>query len=202
MRVRRHSEPGLCLLYWSAYDKHGFVTKIQRRLFSITSMFLVVAVLGGCSSGESSNSGESSGTEQTSDTEGKKDSAIDEDINASVKCTITDLDYDDVSDIQEDGTTALITIKGQSYFYYTESVTVTNYSDDAANIYVAYRLADENGKVFESRNFREIVQAGETITIDDNRIVQPATDIVVKGDSVAKETAIQCPVVEARISGL
>ena len=184
------------------------MTKPTPFLRAITSLFLVAVVAAGCSSGGSSDSGSSSDTEQSSDSgessdsEEKKNSAIDEEINASVKCRVTDLDTDEVADIQENGSTALVTIKGQSYFYYTESVTVTNYTSDAANVYVAYRLVDENGTVFESRNFREIIQAGETITIDDNKIVQPASDIVVKGDTVAKETTFSCPVVEAKLSGL
>jgi hypothetical protein len=170
--------------------------KFPRFVAIATSVVIGLSFMSGCGSAESSsNSGESSDTEQTSN------SAVDKKIKATVKCTITEIDSDDVTIGDETNAGANLAIAAKAYFYYDETVTVTNYTNESKNVYVSYRLVDQNGKVFETRNFRELVGAGETLTMDDNRIVQPATEIVVFGDKKTKSTSFDCPVVEARISG-
>jgi hypothetical protein len=187
--------------------------KVKNHLIS-SGLIVAVSLLSACSSGGSSNADERSSVDSngsietiSENTDGKSESgendnsAIDAKLKASVKCTVTDVDENEISIEEINDSEALITIGAQSYFYFNESVTVTNYSDEAGYVYVAYRLVDDNGRVFDTQNFREIVGAGETLTIDDNTITQPATDIVVRGNLAAKETSFDCPVVEASLSG-
>jgi hypothetical protein len=184
-------------------------TKTKASSSALLSVVLSFAFLAAsCGSGASSktedSSGDSSKTEDTtqsskesSQPETDSNSAVDEKIKASVKCTVTDVDQDAIS---IDPETELVTIGGKSYLYYDESVTVTNYTDDAAWIYIKYRLVDVNGRVFDTSNFGETVSAGETLTIVENNTIQPATDIVVQGNSTVGETTFECPVVEASLS--
>lgn len=125
---------------------------------------------------------------------------IDEKMNVSVKCVVTDLERNDIVDIEEiSESESLWTIAGQSYFYFNRFLTVTNYDDEAHRVYVEHRFVDDNGKVWGSWNFLEYVNGGETQTFEENRIVQAATEIVLRGNSATGEMTFDCPVTRANL---
>jgi hypothetical protein len=125
---------------------------------------------------------------------------IDERMNVSVRCVVTDLERTDIVDIQEiSESETLWTIAGQSYFYFNRFLTVTNYEDETYRVYVEHRFVDDNGKVWGSWNFLEYVNGGETQTFEENRIVDAPTEIVLRGNSATGEMAFDCPVTSAKL---
>lgn len=130
------------------------------------------------------------------------DSSIDSGINAQVRCVVTDVDSSDVVDIEQlDNGEGLVTVAAKAYFYYNETITVTNYSEESRNVYLEYRLVDDTGKVIDTSNFLEVVGAGETVTMEDRKIVQTPSEVVLRGDSNAGETVMNCQLTEAKLSG-
>lgn len=125
---------------------------------------------------------------------------IDERMKVSVRCVVTDLEQDSILDINEvSDSQSLWTIAGQQYFYFTRYLTVTNYDDEAQQVYVEHRYVDDNGKVWGSWNFLEYVNGGETQTFEENRIVDAPSEIVLRGNSATGEMTFDCPVVRANL---
>ena len=176
---------------------------------NFASLCVAIFVLGsfatGCSSAtdstsDSSDSSESSESSESSDAAVGSNSQIDEKIMASVECVVTDVKSDDILNIEDLGNSeVLITVKAGAYFYYDENVTVTNYSDDAKDIYLEYRLVDANGIVFDSGNFLELINAGETITLSDNVINQQSRELVFRANTELQKTVFDCPVTEVSL---
>ena len=156
--------------------------KIFAAIFAMVALVAVgVVVFGGSDDSQSTN-------------------PIDEKMNVSVRCVVTDLERNDIVDIQEiSESESLWTIAGQSYFYFNRFLTVTNYEDEAYRVYVEHRFLDDNGKVWGSWNFLEYVNGGETQTFEENRIVQAPTEIVLRGNSATGEMAFDCPVTRAKL---
>ena len=156
--------------------------KIFAAIFAMVALVAVgVVVFGGSDDSQSTN-------------------PIDEKMNVTVRCVVTDLERNDIVDIQEiSESESLWTIAGQSYFYFNRFLTVTNYEDEAYRVYVEHRFLDDNGKVWGSWNFLEYVNGGETQTFEENRIVQAPTEIVLRGNSATGEMAFDCPVTRAKL---
>jgi hypothetical protein len=125
---------------------------------------------------------------------------IDEKMNVSVKCVVTDLDVNEIVDVQEiSETESLWTIAASSYFYFNRIVRVTNYDDEPHQVFVEYRFVDDNGKVFDTSNFLEYVDGGETQIFEENQITQAPSEIVLRGNSVDGEMTFDCPVTRASL---
>jgi hypothetical protein len=156
--------------------------KIFAAIFAMVALVAVgVVVFGGSDDSQSTN-------------------PIDEKMNVTVRCVVTDLERNDIVDIQEiSESESLWTIAGQSYFYFNRFLTVTNYEDEAYRVYVEHRFLDDNGKVWGSWNFLEYVNGGETQTFEENRIVDAPTEIVLRGNSATGEMAFDCPVTSAKL---
>lgn len=169
--------------------------KKTQKIYPIIAFALCASVVG-CSSGSDTNSTSS----ESSAPSNKSNSMIDEKLKATVECVVTKVDSDDISNIEDvSDSEVLLTLKADSYFYYDQIVTVTNYSNDAQDVYLEHRLVDANGKVFDTSNFLETVNAGETLTLTDNQAKQAATDIVFRGDASKKKTWFNCPVVKSHL---
>jgi hypothetical protein len=137
------------------------------------------------------------------DNDSKSANPIDEKMNVSVRCVVTDIDRNEIVDVQEVSEfETLWTIAGQSYFYFNRFVTVTNYDDESHSAYIEHRYVDDNGKVFDSSNFLEYVSGGETQTFEENRIVQAPTEIVLRGNSATGEMTFGCPVTKANLRSI
>ncbi len=170
------------------------------RMYLASSALALVSLTAGCSSENGSASEKTTETAETTETTETTNSLIDEKIMASVECVVTELKTQDVLGMEELGNSkALITLKADSYFYYDQKVTVTNYSDDAKDIYLEHRLVDANGIVFDSANFLETINAGETITLTDNRIQNSSRDLVFYADSTLGKTWFDCPVTKVSL---
>jgi hypothetical protein len=156
--------------------------KIFAAIFAMVALVAVgVVVFGGSDDSQSTN-------------------PIDEKMNVSVRCVVTDLERNSIVDIQEiSESESLWTIAGQSYFYFNRFLTVTNYEDETNRVYVEHRFVDDNGKVWGSWNFLEYVNGGETQTFEENRIVDAPTEIVLRGNSATGEMAFDCPVTSAKL---
>jgi hypothetical protein len=156
--------------------------KVFTAIFAIAALVAIgVVVFGGSDDSQSTN-------------------PIDEKMNVSVRCVVTDLERNSIVDIQEiSESESLWTIAGQSYFYFNRFLTVTNYKDETHRVYVEHRYVDDNGKVWGSWNFLEYVNGGETQTFEENRIVQAPTEIVLRGNSATGEMAFDCPVTRAKL---
>lgn len=174
--------------------------KTIKTIYAVSAILALSGFAVGCSSGSTSEPSSDSSTSETSSSSVNSSSKIDEQLMASVECVVTDVKAQDISNIQEiSATEALLTLKAGAYFYYNEIVTVTNYTSDAEDIYIEYRLADVNGVVFETRNFLEVVNANETFTFTDNRITEAPREIVLRGDPSQTKTWFDCPIVEAKL---
>jgi hypothetical protein len=156
--------------------------KIFAAIFAMVALVAVgVVVFGGSDDSQSTN-------------------PIDEKMNVSVRCVVTDLERNSIVDIQEiSESESLWTIAGQSYFYFNRFLTVTNYKDETHRVYVEHRYVDDNGKVWGSWNFLEYVNGGETQTFEQNRVVLAPTEIVLRGNSATGEMAFDCPVTSAKL---
>jgi|Laugresbdmm110sd_1035091.scaffolds.fasta_scaffold104131_1 hypothetical protein len=175
--------------------------KIQK-IYSVAAAVALSGIAVGCSS--SSDSSIESGNpnpkiSESSTPSENSNSKIDEEMLASVECVVTELETNEVSDIQEIDSGALITVKADVYFYYDEVVTVTNYTNDARDVYLEYRYVDANGNIFGSSNFSEILNAGETATFTENKILKSGREIVLSGDTLTQTTSFDCPVVEVKL---
>ena len=120
---------------------------------------------------------------------------------ASVECVVTEVKSRDLTTEDLGNSEVLVTIKAGAYWYYDENVTVTNYSDDAKEIYLEYRMVDANGSVFDTSTFLELINAGETITLTENSIVKSSRELVFRANTELQKTAFDCPVMEVRLSG-
>ena len=170
---------------------------------NFASLCVAIFVLGslatGCSS-ETDSTSDISESSESSDASQSSNSKIDEKIMASVECVVTDIKSEDILNIEELGNSeALITIKAGAYWYYDQKVTVTNYSDDAKDIYLEHRMVDANGIVFDSKNFLETINAGETITLTDNVINEVSRELVFRANKELQKTVFDCPVTEVRL---
>ena len=180
-----------------------FLTK--KSFYPVITIFALGGLAFGCSSGSNTDSVSSeksatSASPTSSASAASSSSKIDEKLMVTVECVITKVDTDDIINMEDvSATEALLTLKADSYFYYDEIVTVTNYTESAEDVYVQYRLMDATGKVFNTSNFLEVVNAGETITLTENKINNPPRDIVFRGDTSKKKSWFDCPVVEAAL---
>ena len=154
--------------------------KITKSIYSVFAAFALVGLTVSCSSESGSGSDTDSTSSESSAPPESSNSKIDEKLLVTVECVVTNVEADDIVNVEEVGASEkLITLKAQSYFYFDQIVTVTNYTNEAEDVYIEH--------------------AGETITLTDNKINQPAREIVVRADTSLKKTWFDCPVVEARL---
>ena len=174
--------------------------EINKSIYSVFAAFALVGLTVSCSSESGSGSDTDSTSSESSAPPESSNSKIDEKLLVTVECVVTNVEADDIVNVEEVGASEkLITLKAQSYFYFDQIVTVTNYTNEAEDVYIEHRMVDATGNVFDTSNFLEVVNAGETITLTDNKINQPAREIVVRADTSLKKTWFDCPVVEARL---
>jgi hypothetical protein len=174
--------------------------KTIKTIYAVSAILALSGLAVGCSSGSTSEPSSDSATLESSSSSANSNSMIDEQLIASVECIVTDVKSQDIINIQEiSATEVLLTLKAGAYFYYNEVVTVTNYTSDAEDIYVEYRLADVDGVVFDTSTFLEVVNANETFAFTDNKITEAPREIVLRGDPSQTKTWFDCPIVEAKL---
>ena len=144
----------------------------------VMAAIVVTFAITSCGSGSQSSSSDSSS------------SLIDAELNASVKCKITSGWY------EYPGQQTVLRVAASEIFYFDYEVTVTNYDpDDAHEVYIEFQTIDLKGIVFESQNWLEVVTAGRTLTMTENRIAKATSELEFELDG-----SFDCAVVKATFS--